>query len=692
MPQEYPLEITENAKRFGFKAANLMFLESLMKNFQRDHSSKSVIIPEIEAIENDQIIVHLKANILDFDQKWQKFCDLQSSNSSTIEPAAIQSLTELQTAIKDCFKNHIFEPVKLPNSAKFIVRSSGEEDRVDVANPGGNESVASLAENISESIGIVIASYVSEKSLSQRLKSGEDITSHFPLSPCLVQAMISGKNERNPSISGVIYTDNGHTRIQSAPGHGELIVNSKGNFDNYYITPAGKVYAEIRDKHIRLTSKMNESAGKMEQVEQDNDFIQATSPSLDEETATYLHDLANFIEQQYGMRMDIEFVYDNISKTANIVQARSIPEGDRRGMRPSALANQFISAHNPQNLKASVITPDINFASVISRLEEILICDTIEQALDTYLKSANQIKAVIVKRDAPDTSHEAGMFSSKAIPVLQMENLEEAKQWAANLTDNVLICDPQHKKLYQIPKSEYSEKLIQEGVYASTLSPYVTPFKREFKDEASISQLFATMQSSNPVQYDGKLLLDHLEILAIPKFGTDVAAQKEILANLLQFNGRIQKKGQISADLFKEIILTGNELSNLLESMGKEPYNEDRSKYYLNVFEKFNGLITAQRKKDVLSSSVIGEMHQAKTKAKYLEVAESKEDGKSEIPKSFFQILEEFLGDFEKSSSIKLTNTQKELFLEVAQLDKFIMTAKNQVKWREFCFDACKNN
>ena len=37
-------------------------------------------------------------------------------------------------------------------------------------------------------------------------------------------------------------------------------------------------------------------------------------------------------------------------------------------------------------------------------------------------------------------------------------------------------------------------------------------------------------------------------------------------------------------DLFKEIILTGNELSNLLESMGKEPYNEDRSKYYLNVF------------------------------------------------------------------------------------------------------------
>lgn len=693
MPQEYPQAIISNAQRFGFKAANLMFLEKLLSSFELDNSEQKVIVPEIKAIDNEQIIAHLQKHIPEFEQKWQNFCTLQGNIKDFIEPEAITILESLQNEIKDCFKNNIFELESLPDSQKFMVRSSGEEDRVDVANPGGNESVSSLPEDISQNIGIVIASYISVKSLSQRLKLGEDITNNFPLSPCLIQSMVSESKEKNPVISGVIYTDDEHTRIQSAPGHGELIVNSKGNFDNYYITPTNKVYAEIRDKHFRIIPKMNNITKQMEQVEQNNDFKQATSPSLDEKAITYLHNLANFIEREYHMRMDIEFVYDSESKTVNIVQARPIPEGDRKGRRPSALANEFISLNNPKNLKAAVITPDIDYVSVINSPNEILICPTIEEALDIYLKGNKQIKAVIVKKDAPDTSHEAGMFSSKAIPVMQLDDIEVAKEWIKNLDRDILICDPQHKKLYQIPKAEYSEDLIKDGIYASTLTPFVTPLKQEFKDDENtqkfFEKLFKSLETQGEIRkYDGKLLREHLDNLAIPKFGKSALEQKDILASLLQFSARMRKKELISTNLFKEIILTGNELQDILSSMEQQDYNEKTSKYYLNIAEKFNGLMTSQRKKDILSSSVIGELNLAKNKEKYIELPE---DFKHPT-KSFFNMLEDFLGFYEEPSERVLTTRQKELFVEVVQFDKFIMKPENKIKWQEFCFQSCIAN
>ena len=670
---DYPELVTEAAKQYGFKAANLMFIKGCIEEFKQEYPSNTntVAIPSIKAIADENITAHLKTHIPNFDSMWSEFCTLQKGQDSIGEDAK-KALDKLQIAISQSFIDHPFLLKDIPSADKLMVRSTGEEDRVDVANPGGNESVASLEVNLSASIGTVIASYVSEQSLLQRLKLGENITSKFPLSPCLIQSMVGGTNGQNQPTSGVIFTDNEHVRIQASPGHGELIVNSKGNFDNYYITPQGKTYAEIRDKHIRLTPKMNAATGKMEQVEEDNDFSLATNSSINEETAGYLHNLAKFIEQKYGMRMDIEFVYDSSSKTVNIVQARAIPEGDRKGLRPSALSTQFISENKPKNLKSIVITPDINSSSVIENSNQILICNTIEEAKDIYLKSSNQIKMVIIKKEAPDTSHEAGLFTTKAITVLQMDNIEEAKQWVASLDNNVMVCDPQHKKLYQIPKVEYSEDFIKDGIYASTLSPYVTPFKRGTIAVSAILKAQEVIRTNVPEQrYTGALLRKHLDSLATPQFGENALAQKDILANLLKFNARKLNENKISANLFKEIMLAGVELRGLIDEMHQETYNEDKSKYYLNVFEKFNGLITSQKKKDVLSSSIIDEMHASKTQEKYEKIA-------SELSAS--------------KSNVNLTSQQKELFLEVVKLDKFIINPENRKKWQEFCFDSCQKN
>lgn len=94
----------------------------------------------------------------------------------------------IQAAFDD--KNHKFIVEGMDEQKKQMVRSNGDEDRVDVANYGGNESVPSDLDSISSSIGKVISSYFSENSMSQRLKSGEKITEKPPLMPCLIQELI----------------------------------------------------------------------------------------------------------------------------------------------------------------------------------------------------------------------------------------------------------------------------------------------------------------------------------------------------------------------------------------------------------------------------------------------------------------------------------------------------------------------
>ncbi|XVN43359.1 MAG: hypothetical protein RCG15_03560 [Candidatus Rickettsia vulgarisii] len=139
-----------------------------------------------------------------------------------------------------------------------MVRSTGiHEDRADMANPGGNESLPCRAsvEEISAALGIVTASYVGEKSLMQRLGADDKNITDFPVMPGLIQQMIGeGLDGRQPVV---LYTNDGSSRIQVAPGHGEYVVNSKGKVDNYYISSEEIVYSEIANKDFRLVPSVN---------------------------------------------------------------------------------------------------------------------------------------------------------------------------------------------------------------------------------------------------------------------------------------------------------------------------------------------------------------------------------------------------------------------------------------------------
>lgn len=109
----------------------------------------------------------------------------------------------------------------------------------------------------------------------------------------------------------------------------------------------------------------------------------------------------------------------------------------------------------------------------------MIVCKSIDQALTSYLKNQdNKIKAVIIDKTAPDTSHEAGFFTSQAIPVIYADDYESAESWMQNLEENVLVIDPQHGSIYQIDKEQYQDGLIEEGIFKSALAEHVTPIKR----------------------------------------------------------------------------------------------------------------------------------------------------------------------------------------------------------------------
>lgn len=746
----YSPEITKKAEEYGFKAANLVFLKEQFTEGFSDPSAPGITvkIPDFHPLSHQTILEHLTNYAPEWKKCWGEFVTAyqQQKDLETLGPEAKNALLDLQGCIRSCFKEHPLDEAFIKDISKaigkdaaealFMVRSTGREDSVELANPGGNESKACVpltAPDISTAIGEVLCSYVAEKSLSQRLKSKDDITK-LPFFPILIQKMIgdelyhpvkeSPEQETKTVYSGVIYSGQGCTRLQVAPGHGELVVNSKGNVDNYYITSEHMVYADIWAKHFRLVPTRNKTTKKVELSAQENEPHLKYNPSLDEEVVLYLHHLSQKIEEAYGMRMDIEFIYDPDKHEVSLVQARPIPLGDRRRMEPSSLSPESaakLSQVKEQVLNGQTITPEVNRVAVITDPNEILICDTIGEALDIYLSSSSAqgqrraIKAVVIKKPAPDTSHEAGEFSAKAIPVIQLDSLQQVRTMADQTLDGKpLILDPQRKKIVQIsadmvlnvPPTEweatlYEREILQEGVFRSTLTAQVTPYQHQFVDgkyefrqilnsgipsealglllkkamagnNKEATELFSFLyqivdQAKNlPAVKSISELTDLLESISQPVLGKSTVSQKEALSRLFCLLTTLRKQERISTAVYNQTLLTGGELFIMLAQLENGQMDLDKSMQqrllmnYLNVFEKFVGILKFSNKKDVLAESVIGSLAEIKHQNAMMAL----------VPDGW-------------------TKKQKNYFIQTTRLTHYLIDDADKKRWQQFCLENC---
>jgi len=234
------------ASNYGNKTANLCILHGLAGKIARFE------VPAFFAISSDDIKKHLQ-NSFDFDKSWNDFTTKQNPNKKSLTSKAIEHLTNLRSNINKAFEQKIptelgkkiFENLSLTAfKDKFLmVRSTGREDSKELANAGGNESISSVpatVEAVWQAMGMVVKSYFSEKSISQRLISGDDITKD-PFMPVLVQVMI-GETPTIIPISGVMFSQEaegntpGIAQIHVAYGHNEGVVNSLVAVDTFYVS------------------------------------------------------------------------------------------------------------------------------------------------------------------------------------------------------------------------------------------------------------------------------------------------------------------------------------------------------------------------------------------------------------------------------------------------------------------------
>lgn len=453
-----PKAFQKNADLYGNKAANLMELNTVATLLNKDKPGRYAV-PSFFPIDNNAIRSFLaEYGVLErIDTLWQEFQQAQEGNLQELQSKAKEKLAELEKLIEQTFKTHFFAfsdedthkkfiaflAMAVAKKILFMVRSTGKEDTKELANAGGNKSISAVQpkpELISVAIGQVLASYFSEKSMSQRIVAGDRtlFSDKQPFMPVLIQIMITG----NEVVSGVLFTQEaeGHTagvtQIQATHGHGEGVVNGLVPVDTYYVGKSGLIHPLIRPKNKRLIPSKDFTHLEFFP----NGYAQAHNPCLDTETVRDLKYAADVIQQYYGMPMDVEFVvFDNV---IYLVQARPIVSAK---VVPSYIKKELMQLTAAENkISCFTIGAAGGAARIIDTDDAIIVADNIRVALEHFLKPGNKtkIKAVVINEIAPATSHEATTFRGAMIPVLYIKDISGVRDW---ITERKLplIIDPQ---------------------------------------------------------------------------------------------------------------------------------------------------------------------------------------------------------------------------------------------------------
>lgn len=496
-------EIEENAKDNGYKAANLQELRLLTKGFKETPEHKKLVelygeieieVPAFQPIGSSVIISHLDQHARNWRDLWDKFTTTfeGQKDQNTLGEASIKCLENLQTVIVDCFsKNLVSEELYgqflQDNAIKpddlLMVRSTGiHEDKADMANPGGNESLPCRAtrEEISKALGQVVASYVGVKSLSQRLISDTKASIlEFPVMPGLIQKMVY-ENDKQMVSSGISYTKDGSTTTNVTYGHGQGIADSTIRGDKVFFSKAGIEYYTSNPKPERLKTTID-VAGKEAEVRLvpvKNDKDAKFNRAIDQRASIYLDAFCRYTEQQYGQEVDIEFINAFNKGTQKYsalypVQVRIIPQGKTRG-EPSAISPAFL-AENQHKLNIidgqKVLTPHVDRAAVITNSNQVIIDSNGEGALKQYnaLGKDSGIKVVVVQDEKDgEFSHAVGFFNSQSVVVIQVKDINIVKELLAKNPGQPLIIDSQRSKIYQLPNELFPPNRvgdIEEALY-----------------------------------------------------------------------------------------------------------------------------------------------------------------------------------------------------------------------------------
>lgn len=608
-------DVKKNAELYGNKAANLLELKKICPGH----------IPLFCPLSHEFILSHLDKNTPHWRSLWEQFQLAQGENKVDLQPQTLSILKSLRELVITAFENHPIESPELLDflshmqheHASLMVRSTGHEDTATVANPGGNISVAAVSpskEIVSSAIGKVIASYFSEKSLKQRLLTQDNIT-QAAFMPLLLQQMVGERQESNQvPRSGVMYTGEGLTRIQVAPGHGELVVDSKAPCDTFHITRAKRVYAEITNKSYRLAPTEQGLDWK-----KNNKALQ-TSASISSKTALEIAKIGQDIEKHYGMPMDVEFVYNPTNDHIAIVQARPIPANRVKAITPSTISpskmpalKESIKNNHVQKIAAQVVTPAGFAAKIITDKNQVLICDTIDEALNIHLKQSDSpVQVVLIREMAPSTSHAAAQFSAQAIPVLQITDSETAKDCLSR-PEPVLVIDPQRDQILNFNPTAspdtsnlaIAQSYIEEGMFTYPITPITEqPIFLEITELKSLFEKIKRMPVDKAHIYSQ--LLKHIEALETIT-ETENSQAENALNSIRYIFYLLARSSQGEMVFFGQAIL-------LCEEIEKSLLHPESWEEHLSLVARLKSFVTHPGNRDTFSNSILQLSPEIKTK------------------------------------------------------------------------------
>lgn len=445
---------------YGYKAANLIMTQEEVKHIKLNGAS--VKVPPFIPLKDSEMQEYLNQAIPELPQLWEDFLNsfdpqekekfLSDSNRAnlTISPKGMEIIAKIQEKITTHFQNNDFQNDKLKewtaqnSSALLMVRSSGKEDTDESSNAGGNESVDSVKNDprtISESLGRVVSSYFSQKSITQRLVCRDKtlFTEPKPFVPVIIQVMIKEEPNNIPR-SGVMFTSqHGRssqiTMIQTGYGHNEGIVANKVGVDTYFVDREQHVHSVVRKKETRVKeSALVQNETKMQ-----------TAPALSQAMVGNMKIIADHMEGIYKKPLDMEYTIrkENGEDVVYLLQRRPL----KKPQVETAPSYVDFDKSRVKPYSGAVIASE--GAQVIHAKEKnnILFAHDITQALEKYNApntDRDKIKAIIISRPAAATSHQAVFLQAQGLAILTIEGadfvtLEKEKEWTIDVQQGLVI-------------------------------------------------------------------------------------------------------------------------------------------------------------------------------------------------------------------------------------------------------------
>ncbi len=518
-------------KGYGYKTANLTLLQEELPRLNKQLAKSTrytVAVPAFVGISSEEIHSFLLHYVgINLQELWKKLPTdsadwIADALASKKMPEEVMLTIDKIAEFIDIKCNEFIAQNKLickklfPSTVKLIdhikgkketacmVRSTGREDTQELANAGGNKSVVNVPINntkaILHAIKEVLLSYMSAKSLNQRLCDGDATVADVPFLPILVQRMIGEKDESAfiPRC-GVMFTEeaeghvskdfrSGITIIQAAYGHNELVVNSLGPVDTYFIDADAQKYSVIRHKQARLKPQLQ--AGLIE-ITNEAPYAPPQGAVLDQNAVLALKMVANELEAIYGIPMDVEFtlVEEAGKKVVYILQARPINHKKNEN------APAYLDLNNPDvqtmpQMKCQVVGAGggslrcINAlklwkgagASPIKAFDQVIAAPTISMAYAAYdaCLDKDKINLIIIGTMAPSTSHEATFFRGLRKPVIAVSDFERIKKWLKE-PEYALVIDAQQQLIVQLNNDFKSRVSSHLSAFRASAAGLVSP-------------------------------------------------------------------------------------------------------------------------------------------------------------------------------------------------------------------------